>query len=98
MPKFFSVLIGKMALVGPRPLSIIHAERDIQQGNFVRRKLRGGIIGLGHVRKGTEEFGSPEFEFEYAGVLAENKCLQTLKTDIWVVWTAMKLVLKGGGH
>ena len=34
-----SVLIGDMSIVGPRPLSVLHYERDKAQGNVTRSLL-----------------------------------------------------------
>ena len=65
-----------MSFVGPRPLSIIHYERDLAQGNVSRKLIKGGLLGFGHIHKGTSEMGNPQFEYEYikkSAYLPSNK-------------------------
>ena len=48
-----SVLIGDMSIVGPRPLVCVALRKDKAQGNVTRSLLKGGLLGLGHINKGT---------------------------------------------
>mgnify|MGYP001406388469 FL=1 len=57
IPQFFSILIGDMSIVGPRPLSELHYYRDLEQGNVTRKLIKGGLLGLGHINKDTELMG-----------------------------------------
>ena len=76
----------------------MHYERDKEQGNVTRFLLKGGLLGLGHINKGTEEMGNSLYEYQYIDEYLNRSSLGLMKLDLWIIYKGIQVILKGGGH
>jgi hypothetical protein len=76
----------------------LHYERDKAQGNVTRSLLKGGLLGLGHINKGTAEMGNSLYEYQYIDEYLNRSSFGLLRLDIWIIYRGIVVILNGGGH
>lgn len=98
LPQLYNILLGHMSFIGPRPLSELHYKMELNQGNTYRKFIKGGLLGLGHVEKGTDNFGDPSFEYKYVDSYMKLNSLELMILDLKIMLRGIFLIFRGGGH
>ena len=91
LPQVFLVPIGRMSLVGPRPLMAAEAEAHADPAyNAVRTSMRQGCTGLWQVSKDTalRVTDRPEYDLLYVSQ-------GTVRLDLWILWRTLYQALGG---
>ena len=90
LPQLLNVLTGDMSLVGPRPM--MPSQRPLYHG-LAYYSLRPGITGIWQVSDRNESAFSKRAEYD-----SEYDEKLTFGMDIWLLWSTVRVVLKGTGY
>ena len=90
LPQLWNVLIGDMSLVGPRPM--MPSQRPLYHG-LAYYSLRPGITGIWQVSDRNESAFSKRAEYD-----SEYDEKLTFRMDMWLLWSTVRVVLKGTGY
>ena len=91
LPTLWNVLVGKMSLVGPRPLLVEYLDR--YNDNQLRRlEVKPGLTGWAQIN-GRNSI-SWEAKFQYDVWYVDN---QSLKLDLIIIFKTIKQVIRGKG-
>ena len=90
LPQLWNVLTGDMSLVGPRPM--MPSQRPLYHG-LAYYSLRPGITGIWQVSDRNESAFSKRAEYD-----SEYDEKLTFGMDIWLLWSTVRVVLKGTGY
>ena len=97
IPQFYNVLIGDMALVGPRPERQFFIDKIVEKAAHYNHllKVRPGITSWGQVKYGYAENVDQMVErLKYDIIYIEN---MSLTVDIKILIYTVLIVMKGSG-
>ena len=99
LPQLFSILIGEMSFVGPRPWPLEPYYEELEGGIFRKRLIRPGLTGLVQANKGVKD-GPTEWtlDFAYIGFNHSTRSgWKRLAGDMGVLRRSLRTVFEGKG-
>jgi lipopolysaccharide/colanic/teichoic acid biosynthesis glycosyltransferase len=98
LPQLFSVLRGRMSLVGPRPWPVPMVEKQVADGLDYRLRITAGWTGPAQVRKDTGKKGvSTSLDLEYVERCRTLGGLRLLRYDLGILRQSLGTMLRGRG-
>ena len=92
LPQLWSVVMGKMSLVGPRPFPEYHLQRFPPEFRLLRRQVCPGLTGMWQVM--VRSNGSLREQQLYDTYYIRN---WSLWLDLWILFRTVQAVLLGNG-
>ena len=89
LPQILNILVGDMALIGPRPLLPV----DQPDNPTIRLMVRPGITGWAQVNGG--KFLTPAEKDQYDEYYVRNA---SPKLDLYIVWLTLKVIFRTAHH
>lgn len=89
LPQLINILIGDMAIVGPRPHAVAHNFQYLPavHGYAARHRVRPGLTGLAQVEGFRGE--TPTLDLMQARIDCDNAYI-----DNWSLWLDFKIILR----
>jgi lipopolysaccharide/colanic/teichoic acid biosynthesis glycosyltransferase len=98
LPQLFLILIGRMTLVGPRPVNEKVYKKLKSQGINNKDVFRAGLTGTYQINKGVKGVDQHVYDGEYIEFVRNNPGWKVVLLDITILVRTVLIMMKAKGY
>lgn len=97
LPQFFTIFIGNMTLVGPRPVNLTVHQKNLKQGIYTKEIFKAGLTGAYQAHKGEKNAKQHELDMNYIAYVQNHNELDIIKNDFKLIRKTILILIKAKG-
>ena len=97
LPQLFSIFIGDISFVGPRPVNLEVYKKIVDQGGKTKTIIKAGLTGNFQSQKGITRESDTKLDIDYINFCLNNPSWKIVLYDIKIVLRTFRVIFRAQG-